>query len=72
VSTYAIHDWQVAANKPGYGLTKSSAALAMQLISQDVLADDMQVVNMNPGGVLTDSAKRAGYTQDSYPWNSGE
>lgn len=30
----------------------------------------MQIVSMNPGGVLTQSARDSGYAEDSYPWNS--
>ena len=72
VSTYAIHDWKAAANNPGYGLTKSAAALVMQQIAQDVPPEKMQIINMNPGGVFTQSAKDAGYREDSYPWNNRE
>ncbi|KAK7403413.1 hypothetical protein QQX98_010826 [Neonectria punicea] len=70
VSTYAIHDWNAASNSPGYGLTKSAAALAMQLIAKDIPPEKMQIINMNPGGVFTQNAKDAGYREDSYPWNS--
>ncbi|KAI5460426.1 putative short-chain dehydrogenase [Mariannaea sp. PMI_226] len=70
ISTYAIHDWKIAQNMPGYGLTKNSAALLMQLIAQDIPPEKMQIINMNPGGVLTQNAKDAGYTEDSYNWNS--
>lgn len=44
----------------------------MQLIAQDVPPEKMQIVNMNPGGVFTQNAKDAGYTEDSYQWNSRE
>ncbi|KAH6977523.1 putative short-chain dehydrogenase [Ilyonectria sp. MPI-CAGE-AT-0026] len=70
VSTFAIHDWTVEARTPGYGLTKNAAALAMQLIAQDVPPEKMQIINMNPGGVFTQNAKDAGYLEDSYQWNS--
>lgn len=70
VSTFAIHDHKISGNRPAYGLTKSAAALAMQLIAQDTAPEKMQVVNFNPGGVLTQSAKEAGFTEESYPWNS--
>ncbi|KAK7430770.1 hypothetical protein QQZ08_002814 [Neonectria magnoliae] len=72
VSTYAIHDWKAASDFPGYGLTKSAAALAMQLIAEDIPPERMQIINMNPGGVLTQTVKDAGYREDSYPWNSRE
>jgi hypothetical protein len=44
----------------------------MQLIAQDVPAEKLQIVNMNPGGVYTQNARDAGYGEDSYPWNDGE
>ncbi|PNP51269.1 hypothetical protein FNYG_15906 [Fusarium nygamai] len=69
VSSYAIHEWKVAAEKPGYGLTKSAATLAIQLIAQDVPPEEMQIVSMNPGGVFTRAAKAAGYTEESFQWN---
>ncbi|KPM39247.1 hypothetical protein AK830_g7314 [Neonectria ditissima] len=72
VSTYAIHEWKAAANSPGYGLTKSAASLAMQLIAQDVPPEKMQIVNMNPGGVFTQNARDAGYNEDSYAWNDAD
>ncbi|KAH6886941.1 putative NADP(+)-dependent dehydrogenase [Thelonectria olida] len=72
VSTFAIHDWKIAENNPGYGLTKNAAALAMQLIAQDVPPENMQIINMNPGGVYTQNAKDAGFGEDSYPWNDAD
>jgi NAD(P)-dependent dehydrogenase (short-subunit alcohol dehydrogenase family) len=70
VSTFAIHDHKIAGDKPSYGLTKSAAALAMQLIAQDTAPEELQVINLNPGGVLTQNARDAGFKEDSYQWNS--
>ncbi|KAL5384525.1 hypothetical protein DPSP01_005323 [Paraphaeosphaeria sporulosa] len=70
VSTFAIHDHLVAADRPAYGLTKSAAALALQLIAQDTSPETMQIVSMNPGAVLTEAAKGAGYDEESFAWNS--
>ncbi|KAF2439764.1 NAD(P)-binding protein [Karstenula rhodostoma CBS 690.94] len=70
VSSFSIHDHNIAADRPAYGLTKNAAALTLQLIAQDTSAEKMQVVSMNPGGVLTAAARSVGCDEDSYPWNS--
>ncbi|KAJ4299922.1 hypothetical protein N0V90_005169 [Kalmusia sp. IMI 367209] len=70
VSTFAIHDHNISAMRPGYGLTKNSAALAFQLIAQDIPPEKMQIINMNPGGVFTQNARNAGYDENSYQYNN--
>ncbi|KAF1967929.1 short chain dehydrogenase, partial [Bimuria novae-zelandiae CBS 107.79] len=72
VSTFAIHDHRITAEKPAYGLTKNAASLAMQLIAQDTPAEKMHVVNFNPGGVFTQATRKEGWKEDAYAFNSAE
>ncbi|KAK9417875.1 hypothetical protein SUNI508_01632 [Seiridium unicorne] len=69
VSTSAIHNYEHTALYPGYGLTKSAATFAMQLIARGTSPDDMQIVNFHPGPVYTNNAKTVGWTEDSFPWH---
>ncbi|KAI1870064.1 hypothetical protein JX265_006234 [Neoarthrinium moseri] len=69
VSTLGIHDWEAAAQRPGYGLTKNAGTLAMQLIAAETRPERMQVVSFNPGPVFTENAKVAGYTEEDFAWN---
>jgi NAD(P)-dependent dehydrogenase (short-subunit alcohol dehydrogenase family) len=72
ISTFAIHDWEVSAQQPSYGLTKNAGALVLQQIAKDVSPEAMQIVNVNPGPNLTQTARDNGYTEDDFAWNSGE
>ncbi|KAL7627820.1 hypothetical protein AAE478_002015 [Parahypoxylon ruwenzoriense] len=71
VSTLCIHDWTVETSR-SYGLTKNAGALALQLVAQDTPPDRMQVLSFHPGAILTESARRAGYTEDSIAWDNAE
>lgn len=51
----------IAPDRPAYGLTKNAGALLLQQIAKDVASGDMQVVSYHPGGVYTESARKAGY-----------
>ncbi|KAK0647094.1 hypothetical protein B0T16DRAFT_458956 [Cercophora newfieldiana] len=70
VSTSAIHNFETDAHVlPTYGLTKNSGTLLMQQIAKDVSPDDMQIVSFHPGGILTESAAKAGITEEMYDWD---
>lgn len=51
--------------RPTYGLTKNSSTLLLQQIAKDTKPEDMQVVSFHPGGVLSESARKLGVTEDS-------
>ncbi|KAI0551126.1 NAD(P)-binding protein [Xylaria curta] len=65
LSTFSIHDFEINKATPSYGLTKNGAALAMQLIAQEIPVSDMQVLSFHPGFIYTSSARRLGYTDRS-------
>lgn len=57
---------------PSYGLTKNSAAFFLQQVALHVTAEDMQIVSFNPGQILTDAARNAGYDETSgIDWDDG-
>lgn len=68
ISTISAHEWGFSYDL--YGLTKNSGTLAMQQIAKSVSPDDMQVVSLHPGVVLTDILKDASM-KDEIPWDSG-
>ncbi|KAI1636377.1 putative short-chain dehydrogenase [Biscogniauxia mediterranea] len=69
VSTMAIHDFDIAGTRAGYGLTKNAGSLVLQLIAKDTSPDKMQVVNFHPGGVYTNSARESGNDENSAAWD---
>lgn len=51
--------------RPTYGLTKNAATLLMQQIAKDTDPKNMQVVSFHPGGVLSESSRKLGVSEDS-------
>ncbi|KAF4959079.1 hypothetical protein FGADI_1957 [Fusarium gaditjirri] len=61
ISSCAAYMWStMGPDQPTYGLTKNASTLLLQQIAQTTKPTDMQIVSFHPGGVLTDSAKKAG------------
>lgn len=57
---------------PSYSFTKNSAAFFLQQVALHVTAEDMQIVSFNPGQILTDAARNAGYDETSgIDWDDG-
>ncbi|CAJ2513879.1 Uu.00g019980.m01.CDS01 [Anthostomella pinea] len=56
----------------GYGLTKSAAAMALQVAADDTPVDRMQVVSFHPGAIFTQGAKKAGYGEQDFPWDNAD
>lgn len=50
---------------PSYSFTKNSAAFFLQQVALHATAEDMQIVSFNPGQILTDAARNAGYDETS-------
>ncbi|KPI40686.1 uncharacterized protein AB675_10801 [Cyphellophora attinorum] len=59
ISSVVIHDPVAVAFMPNYTLTKSSSTYAMQLIANDLDANETQVVSFHPGAIYTAAAKAA-------------
>lgn len=68
----AVHNFDIAANKPNYSASKSAGTVLVQQIAQGVSQDDMQVNSFHPGAIFTAAAKRAGYTIDTLTWDEGK
>jgi hypothetical protein len=68
-----IHDWDgPGRNIPSYALTKNSAALFLQQVARHVDVKDMQIVSFNPGSILTETARKAGFDETSgILWDNG-
>ncbi|TRX93205.1 hypothetical protein FHL15_005784 [Xylaria flabelliformis] len=66
VSTFSIHNFEINKARPSYGLTKNGAALAMQLIAQEIPVSDMQILSFHPGFIYTFSAREMGYRDRSH------
>ncbi|KAJ8124318.1 hypothetical protein O1611_g9324 [Lasiodiplodia mahajangana] len=70
VSTASIHEFVMfASDYLGYGLTKHSGQLLLQLIAQDTPPEKMQIVSYHPGAIYTESAKASGWAEDALPWD---
>ncbi|KAK4061638.1 uncharacterized protein Triagg1_10180 [Trichoderma aggressivum f. europaeum] len=66
----AIYIWTgVTPQIPSYGLTKNSGTALMQQIAKDVRPDELQIVSIHPGSVLSDTARAAGLDESSLSWD---
>lgn len=68
----AVHNFDIAGVKPNYSVSKTAGTILVQQIARDVSPDDMQVNSFHPGAILTAAAKKAGYTEDTLPWDDGK
>ncbi|KAJ4856796.1 short chain dehydrogenase domain-containing protein [Trichoderma breve] len=70
ISTVAIYMWTgVTPQIPSYGLTKNSGTALMQQIAKDVRPEELQIVSIHPGSVLSDTARAAGLNESSLSWD---
>ncbi|KAI0205875.1 short-chain dehydrogenase [Astrocystis sublimbata] len=69
VSSVSVHDFSVGKEFPGYGLTKHSVQLGLQLIAQDTPSEELQIISYHPGAIFTENAQGKGYTEDMIPWD---
>ncbi|KAK1241163.1 hypothetical protein MKX08_001137 [Trichoderma sp. CBMAI-0020] len=66
VSSAVIHKFDEPVRLlPSYSFTKNSAAFFLQQVALHVTAEEMQIVSFNPGQILTDAAKNAGFDETS-------
>ena len=63
---------EMAADRPEYGLTKASGALAMQYVAEEMSPDKMQVLSYHPGILYTDAMEATGMARDAMPFQDGE
>ncbi|KAL1840380.1 hypothetical protein VTJ49DRAFT_506 [Mycothermus thermophilus] len=70
LSTSGIHNYnaETAAN-PAYSLTKNAGTLAVQLVAKDTDPTALQIISFHPGGVLSESARNAGYDESTMDWD---
>ncbi|KAI0104340.1 short-chain dehydrogenase [Nemania sp. FL0031] len=69
VSSVSVHDFNVGREYPGYALTKHSVQLALQLIAQDSMPEEVQIISYHPGSIFTENAQDKGWTKDAIPWD---
>jgi hypothetical protein len=73
ISTSGIHNFNTETKfTPTYSLTKNSGTLLLQLIAKDTDPEAMQVISFHPGGILSESARNAGYHEGSMDWDDGK
>lgn len=62
----------MAGERPSYGITKNTGTLLVQQIAKDTDVKDMQIVSFHPGGVLTDTVRNAGASEEmGIPFDDG-
>ncbi|KAK5628449.1 hypothetical protein RRF57_004164 [Xylaria bambusicola] len=70
VSTASIHDFiRITRDALGYGLTKNSGQLMLQLIAMDNPPEKMQIISYHPGAIFTEAAKTSGWKEQDLPWD---
>lgn len=73
ISTLAIYMWStMTPERPSYGLTKSAGTTLLQQIAKDVKPQDLQIISLHPGCVLSDMAQAAGLDENTLKWDDGE
>ena len=62
--------WETNIGHPTYTVTKSAGTQLVQLIAEEVQPEEMQIVSMHPGGLLTPAIKALGIDFDeSKEWD---
>ncbi|KAH8902268.1 NAD(P)-binding protein [Coniochaeta sp. PMI_546] len=70
ISTSGIHNFNSDSKMiPIYGLTKNAGTLAMQQYARQVDRSKLRIVSINPGGVLTEMARKSGMDESIYDWD---
>ncbi|KAM0418732.1 hypothetical protein ACHAPT_012330 [Fusarium lateritium] len=69
VSTGAIHDFGSPKDLSSYSLTKTTAALLLQKLSDERGSSQTQIISFHPGAVLTAQVKEKGMTETSMNWD---
>lgn len=73
VSTMAAHaSLGNTLNVVAYGSSKAAGAAAIQAAADCIPVEECFILNVHPGAILTESARRAGYEENSIPWDDRE
>ncbi|CAM1511926.1 Fc.00g094390.m01.CDS01 [Cosmosporella sp. VM-42] len=59
----------VIIDRPAYGLTKLSGTLAVQLLSDTIPPEKMQIITFHPGMIHGDGWLAFGVTKDMFPFD---
>ncbi|KUJ24227.1 NAD(P)-binding protein [Mollisia scopiformis] len=71
VSTAAVHVNPVG-DHGVYASSKASFTHLLQVLADEVDVECCQILSYHPGRILTESAKEAGFTEESFSWDSVE
>ena len=55
-----------------YGSSKAAGAAAFQAAADCKTIEEVQIINVHPGAILTESSRKAGYDENSLPWDDRE
>jgi NAD(P)-dependent dehydrogenase (short-subunit alcohol dehydrogenase family) len=55
-----------------YSASKAAGSAAFQFVADCRPAEEVQIINVHPGAILTGSARKAGYDEGTIPWDDGE
>lgn len=64
--------WSITPEWSSYGLTKNAGTALMHQIAKDVSPQELQIVNIHPGSVLSDTGRAAGLDESTYAWDDGK
>jgi NAD(P)-dependent dehydrogenase (short-subunit alcohol dehydrogenase family) len=56
-------------NVAAYGASKAASAAAFQAAAVCMPADECQIFNVHPGAILSEAARKAGYDENTIPWD---
>jgi NAD(P)-dependent dehydrogenase (short-subunit alcohol dehydrogenase family) len=57
---------------PAYALTKNAGTLALQIMTNSVAAEDMQVIQFHPGLVRTEGLTDPIFTPEAFQYEDGK
>lgn len=52
-----------------YSASKAAGAAAFQFAADCKAVEEVQIINVHPGAILTDSARKSGYDEGTIPWD---
>jgi NAD(P)-dependent dehydrogenase (short-subunit alcohol dehydrogenase family) len=72
VASAAVHDRTIAKSLPSYALTKKAGQILIQTLADEADPKKLQIVSFHPGAILSETAKNAGMTENSIPFDDGK
>jgi NAD(P)-dependent dehydrogenase (short-subunit alcohol dehydrogenase family) len=70
ISSFMAHS-NPAPTQGAYSASKAAFANLLQHLAEEYPAEQLLILNIHPGAILTESAKRHGFIEESLPWDSG-